>query len=217
MKKYLDIMRNNLLFGGITPLELESMLGCLEARSQSYGKKETILLSGSPIDFVGMVLSGSVKIIKEDMDGNDVLLAEIGVGELFGEVFACAEISHSPVSIVAMDNSEVMFFNYQKIITTCQRSCVFHAKLTENMLRILAQKNLLLNQKIDILSKRSLREKILCYFMYQSKGKRVFAIPLNREELASYLSADRSALSAELSKMQKDGLILYHKNQFEML
>ncbi|WP_317854115.1 Crp/Fnr family transcriptional regulator [Chakrabartyella piscis] len=217
MKKYFEIMKNNLLFGDITSEELESMLGCLEAKEQNYVKREVILFTGNPIDFVGMVLSGSVKIIKEDLDGNDMLLAEIGVGELFGEVFACAEISHSPVTIVAMDHTKVMFFKYQKIITTCQRSCVFHAKLTENMLKILAQKNLLLNQKIDILSKRSLREKILCYFMYQCKGEKKFSIPLNREELASYLCADRSALSAELSKMQKEGLIQYQKNQFELL
>ena len=169
------------------------------------------------MNFVGIVLCGGVNIINEDIDGNKLLLTEIGPGELFGEVFACAGIFHSTVTIVANGDTKVLCFNYDKIITTCHRSCIFHTKLIENMLKILAQKNLMLNQKIEIISKRSLREKLLCYFNYQCKGSKTFSIPLNREELASYLCADRSAVSNELSKMQKDGVIMYKKNQFELM
>lgn len=214
MKRYMNLIQSNLLFEGVSFSEFHSMLQCLNAKECDFMKNEVIIFTGTKIDFVGLVLSGSVKIIKEDREGNDLLLAEIGEGEIFGEAFACAGISSSPVTIVSNVNTKVLLFDYHKIITTCQRSCIFHAKLIENMLRIIAHKNLLLNQKIEVIGKRSLREKLLCYLEYQRKDAIEFSIPLNREELASYLCADRSAVSNELSKMQREGLISYHKNQF---
>lgn len=217
MEQYYDVMKKNMLFQGVSQSDFLAMLQCLGAKEQSFEKKEVVVFTGNKIDFVGVVLQGSVKIIKEDLDGNELFLAEVREGEVFGEVFACAEIFSSPVTIVANENTKVLFLNYHKIITTCQRSCIFHGKLIENMMKILAYKNLMLNQKIEILSKRSLREKLLCYLQYESKGERKFTISLNREEMASYLCADRSAVSNELSKMQKDGFIQYYKNKFEFI
>lgn len=217
MKHYFPLIQDNPLFQDIAYSDFSGMLGCLSAQERCYGKKEIILLTGDCVDFVGMVLTGGVKIVKETIEGHQLLLTEVGPGELFGEVFACAEVFHSPVTIVANEDTRVLFFDYHKIITTCKNSCVFHEKLTKNMLKILAYKNLQLNEKIEILSKRSLREKLLCYFEHQGRGRKAFEISLNREELASYLCADRSALSNELSKMQKDGLIQYQKNSFQLL
>lgn len=217
MKKYFDIAKNNPLFSEISPKDFGRLLNCLDAKEQFYDKNEPVLLAGDTIRFVGFIISGSVKIIKEDSSGNQTILAEVGPSDMFAETFACAGIINSPVSIIAGMKSEILFFDYRKIITTCKRSCEFHQILTENMLKIIAQKNLFLNQKIDIISKRTLREKILSYLEYAGNGTKRFAIPLNREELASYICADRSAVSNELSKMQREGIIKCEKNLFELL
>ncbi|MFI3171244.1 MAG: Crp/Fnr family transcriptional regulator [Eubacteriales bacterium] len=216
MNQYINVLRTNPLFGDISESELMSMLVCLNMKERSYKKKEMIVMAGQSINFVGVVIDGSVKIIKEDMDGNEVLLTEIGRGELFGEVFACAGITKSPVTIQTSEHTRILLLDYYKVISTCEKNCVFHKKLTENMLKILADKNLILNQKIEVISKKSLREKIMCYLVHQSKGRKRFTIPFNREALANYLCADRSAVSNELSKMQKDGVIRYKKNEFEI-
>ena len=174
-------------------------------------------MSGDAVNFVGMILSGSVQIIKEDPDGRVAILTELSISDIFGEVFACAGISHSPVTIQASEDSEILFIDYNKIITSCSSACPFHARLIENMLKLIAVKNLLLNQKIEILSKRTTKEKLLCYFDLQRGAARKFNIPFNREELARYLCVDRSAMSNELCKMRDEGLIRFIKNTFEIL
>ena len=132
-------------------------------------------------------------------------------------MFACAGIKVSPVTVSACSDCEILYLDFDKVSKPCCKSCSFHLSLIENMLKIIARKNLMLNQKIEILSKRTLREKLLCYFDYQRNNSAKFTISFNREQLASYLCANRSVVSAELSKMQDDGLILYSKNTFEIL
>jgi len=205
------------LFDWINFSDFSEMLICIDTKTKQYQKNQVILLSGNRIDFVGIVARGSVKILREDFGGNQTILTEVFPNDLFGEVFACAGILHSPVTIIASEDCEIVFLDYRKTVTTCCKSCTFHSLLIENMLKVIAKKNLMLNQKIDILSKRTLREKILCFLEYQRKGATQFAIHFNREELASYICADRSAVSAQLSKMQKDGLIRFAKNIFEIL
>ncbi len=205
------------LFNDILEKDFNSMLTCLSTIEKSYGKNEVILNEGEGVNFVGAVLEGSVKIIKSDYDGNEAIIAEIPEGDIFAEVFACAEVFKSPVSIISASKSRVLFFDYRKIITSCSSSCVFHQKLISNMLNVIANKSLYLNRRIDIISKKSLRGKILTYFYYESMGRKRFSISMKREELANFLCADRSALSNELSKMKKDGLIDYSKNEFVLL
>ena len=217
MKKIFETIKNNPLFDGIAFSDFEKMITCLSARAKSYKKDELILLSGDAVSFVGIILSGSVKIIKEDMDGRITILTELGVSELFAEVFACAGIDRSPVTVQAAENSEILFIDYKRIITSCANSCLFHTKLIANMLKLIAAKNLMLNSKIEILSKRTTREKLLLFFDMQRGAATKFTVPYNREELANYLCVDRSAMSIELGKMKKEGLINYNKNQFELL
>ncbi len=216
MEKSSNIIFNNSLFFGISKTEFSSMIDCLGASEKIYNKNQSIINEGDPINFVGIVLKGSLKIIKTDYNGNEIIIADISEGDIFAEVFACAEIHYSPVSIISSSESNILFFDYRKIISGCGTSCVFHQKLISNMLNIVARKCLYLNRKIDIISKKSLRDKILTYFYYESGGQSKFSISLNRGEMANFLSADRSALSNELSKMKKDGIIDYHKNKFEL-
>lgn len=217
MKTIFDSIQANRLFKGIGLDDFETMLDCVEGRVNAYEKGNVIQLAGDPVKQVGLVVSGSVQVMQEDSEGRQNLMAELGEGELFGEVFACAEVSSSPVTVLASTNCQVLHLNYHKVITACSSACSFHQILIKNMLALMAEKNLLLHQKIDILSRRTTRERLLLFFDYHRQGARRFTIPFSREELAAYLCVERSAMSAELSRMQRDGLILSHKNCFERL
>ena len=217
MKKIFETIKDNPLFQGIAFSDFEQMYGCLSARTAKYRKGDIVLLAGDTVNFVGLLLSGSVNIIKEDMEGRITIIAEAAVSEVFGEVFACAGITQSPVTVQAAEDAEIFFIDYRKIITSCSSACPFHTKLIENMLRLIAGKTLLLTQKIEILSKRSTREKLLCFFETQRGAARKFVIPFSREELAHYLCVDRSAMSNELCKMRDEGLLKFDKNSFEIL
>ena len=205
------------LFRDIAAANKAALLHCLEAKTQTYKKGELVLLSGDPLRHIGFVLSGGVKIIREDAEGNSAIIAELGAAEVFGEAFACAGVDISPISVLSSEDSEVLWINFRKVLGTCRNACSFHSQLIENMLRLIAEKNLLLSQKMDILSKRSTREKLLAFFDAQGAGEKQFAVPFTREEMAQYLCVDRSAMSGELSKMRNEGLIRYKKNAFEIL
>lgn len=217
MTEIFDKIKANPLFEGIDANSFEQMISCIEGRIKSYEKNEVILLAGEPVTAVGLVVCGRVQIVRENAEGRPNLMTELREGELFGEAFACAGISHSPVTAIAVQNCQVLHIQYRKIITTCPSVCPFHTRLIENMLTLMAHKSLILNQKIEILSKRTTRERLLLYFDIQRQGRSRFTLPLNREELAAYLCVDRSAMSAELSRMQKDGLIRYQKNEIVWL
>ncbi|MCL1982352.1 MAG: Crp/Fnr family transcriptional regulator [Clostridiales bacterium] len=216
MKKVFEAATKNPLFQGIAFRDFENMLNCLSATRVCYKKDDVVLLSGDTVKFVGLVLSGSVQVIREDIDGRVMLLNELGVSEIFGEVFACAGVNHSPVTVQAKEDAEILLVNYKKIITSCTAACPFHTRLIENMLKLIAAKSLVLNQRIEILSKRTTREKLLAFFDMQRGAAKKFTIPFNREELAQYLCVDRSAMSSELSKMRNEGLMSFSKNAFEI-
>ena len=217
MKKTFDAVKNNPLFAGIAFSDFENMLTCLSAKTVCYQKNDIILLTGDTVNFVGLVLSGYVQIIKEDAGGHIAILTELAVSDIFGEVFACAGVSHSPVTVQAAEDSEILFIDYKKIITSCTSACPFHTKLIENMLKLVAVKSLIMNQKIEILSKRTTREKLLTFFDIQRGMAKKFTIPYNREELAQYLCVDRSAMSNELCKMRDEGIIKFQKSTFEII
>ena len=217
MEKIFNIVRNNNLFDGITLNDFEKLYSCLSPIRKKFSKAEIILNAGDRADYVYIILSGSVKIFKNNLDGKDNILAELSVSEIFGEVFACANILHSHVTVVSLEESEVLFLNYKKIIASCQSSCCYHSKLISNMLKLVAEKNIMLHQKIELISKRTTRERLLLYLNIHSGGEKKFIIPHSRENLASYLCVDRSAMSNEFSKMQNEGIIKYNKNHFEFL
>lgn len=217
MKKIFEIAKNNPLFEEVSITEFEAMLNCLPTKKSTYKKDNIILLSGESTNFVGLILSGCIKIIKEDMNGNITILSKLSASEIFGEVFAFSESSHSPVTIQAVEETEVLFIDNNRVFTSCTNACQFHTRLIKNMLKLVAQKNLMLNQKIEILSKRTTRDKLLCFFDFQRGEESEFTIPFNREEMANYLCVDRSAMSNELCKMRDDGLIKFNRNEFEIM
>lgn len=218
MRQYLDFLAQNPLFDTLSRTELERALDCLDARTASFPKGSLIFLAGNPAERVGILLEGSAQVIREDLLGNREILGNLGPGDLFGEVFACAGVDTLPVSVAAVEPCTALLIDYRRIISLCPASCSFHSRMVENMLRILARKNLMLNRKMEALSARSTRDKLMTYLTACARdaGSLRFEIPFRRQELADYLSVDRSAMSAELGRMQRDGLLTFTRNRFQL-
>jgi len=219
MQKLHPVLLDCRLFAGIKGGELEKMLDCLSARQKSFAKNSFIFSEGDKIEQVGIVLSGTVHIVRDDFWGKRTIVTLIRPGELFGEAFACADVEKLPVSVLAAEDSEILFINTKRIIMTCPAACIYHSNLIKNLTVLLAERSVALIQKLEHITQASTREKLLSYLSEEARlaGKNTFCIPFNREELAGYLSVERSAMSAELSKMRKDGLIVFQKNNFELL
>lgn len=217
--EYLSILNKIQLFQGISENELENMLKCLDANIKQFDKEDIIIMTGSEINSVGIVLSGNVKIIEENIFGNQSIIAEIGEGHIFAETFACAGIEKSPVTVIASSACKIMFISFQRIIKSCSSACTFHTRLIRNMLHMIASKNLMLKDKIELLSQRTTRDKLLNYLNSMVKRQKTtkIVIPFNRNELADFLSVDRSAMSRELCKLRDEGVIEFNKNEFEIL
>ena len=207
------------LFQGVSEEELTAVLPCLKTRRVSYKKSETIFLEGQPVQDIGIVLSGEVHVIKEDYEGRRSVITSAQAGELFGEAFACAGVHQIPVSVVTAADSEIAFISLTHVLTSCSNACQFHSRIIQNLLRMIAEKNLRLNQKIDFMSQKTTKEKMLSYLFAQAKqmGSSDFSIPFDRQALADYLGVERSAMSAELSKLRREGKIDYYKNHFRLL
>jgi CRP/FNR family transcriptional regulator, dissimilatory nitrate respiration regulator len=214
-----NVLENVSLFNSIQKTEINDILNCLDSSTKSYTKNQIIIREGMEISNLGIVIDGSVQVIREDIMGNRMIVASLSTGEIFGETFACAGIEASPVSVIADEPSIILWISIRRIVTPCSTSCGFHSQLIMNLLKILAKKNLYLNNKMELLSKRSIREKIVSYLVEQANQHKtsVFDIPLNRNEMADYLCIDRSAMSRELSKLKDEGVLDYHKNSFRFL
>lgn len=206
------------LFQGISLEEIQKMLNCLGAEKKKFGKTDIIYHAGDKIQSMGMVLSGRVHIENDDLWGNKSMLDNIEPGAVFAETYACVPEEPLMVNVVAAEASEILFLNVRQLIQTCSNVCTYHSQLIQNLLMISAQKNLNLSRRIFHTSSKSIRGRLLSYLSFQARhqGKSEFIIPFNRQQLADYLSVDRSALSNELSKMQKDGLLKVNKNCFSL-
>ena len=207
------------LFEGITPEERRGMLGCIGYHVAAFRKGDIIAFEEENIRNVGIVLSGSVDMIKEDVWGNKLLVARMGKDEIFGETFAWGKNKSSAVTFTVSEDAKILVIPLDRVMHSCTNTCVCHHQLVENMVHIIADKNRDLLRKIEVISKRTIREKLLAYLSIQSQTQesRYFEIPLGRTELAEYLGVDRSALTRELAKMRDDGLIDYDKNCFRIL
>lgn len=212
----LSVLRTSGIFSGISEEETEKMLHCLEVRPETFQKDEYILRAGDRVEAFGVVITGKVMIIQEDFWGNRNILAAVGAGHCFAETFACSPGAVLNVSVIAETNVQVLFLNVKRILTTCPSTCSHHNRMIRNLLSELAEKNLRLNEKITHLGQRSRRAKILSYLSAEAQrhGRAEFDIAFSRQQLADYLSVDRSGLSMELSRMQEEGLLEYRKNHF---
>lgn len=219
MKKYLQDLRSCPLFAQIAEDDLLRMLTCLGAKVETFDKKYTIFAEGGPARYIGILLTGGAQVIRIDYYGNRSILTEITPGEVFAEAFACAEVEAIPVSVIASEPSEIMLIDCSHILHTCTNHCGFHQQLIYNLMKDLAFKTMLFHQKVEITSKRSTRDKLLTYLAMQAKknGTNSFDIPFDRQELADYLEVDRSGLSAEISRLRREGVLESEKFHFTLL
>lgn len=219
MKNFFDILRRCPLFYNIDDKNLTAILGCLGAKKIFYRKNETVFAEGDPAKYIGVVLSGRVQVERVDYYGNRSLLGNVEPSQLFAEAFACGKTEILPVSVVAMEDTEVLLIDCNRLVHTCSNACEFHSQLILNLLKIVANKNIHLNQKSEIISKRTTREKLWAYLMLLAKenSSNTFTVPFNRQELADYLEVDRSGLSSEIGKMVKEGVLECHRSKFKLL
>ncbi len=219
MNASLSLIARSPLFQGIATDELEALLSCLGAHQRSYPKGTAIFRVGDVTSTMGIVLEGSVRLEKEDYWGNRSILASFGIGQSFGEVYACEAELPFDINAVAAEDAVVLLVDVRKITTLCSSSCAFHARLIRNLLGIIAKRTHALTKKIEHTAKRTTRDKLLSYLSEQAEAAQSnrFSLPFDRQELADYLSVDRSAMCAELSRMKKDGIVNFRKNQFEIM
>lgn len=207
------------IFTGIEETDLNALTNCLQAVKKTYMKDEIIFDTGDKITAVAYVLDGLVQLSKDDYDGNKVIIGNISATETFGESMVCAGIKKSLVSAKALENTQILFLDFSRILSICSNNCKFHKQLIENMIKIISFTNINLQDRIELLSKKSLRERIL-YMLFKEKQKSdkiVFEIPYSREQMAEFICADRSALSRELSNMKAENIIDYQKNIFKII
>lgn len=204
-------MTSSPLFRDIAPADLASLLDCLDARERAYEKGAWLLRRGEWTDRLGLVLSGTVHILRENFWGSRSIVGLAGPGEIFAESYALAG-EPLEVSVLAASDARVLFLRVETALTGC-------GQLTRNLTALLAEKNLTLTRKMRHMARRTTREKLLSYLSAQAlrSGGPEFDIPMDRQQLADYLAVDRSAMSAALGKLRDEGVLEFRKNHFRLL
>ena len=218
MEHHLPLIGRSPLFANIDAADLAPMLQCLGARKRTFPKGSYLFRVGDRTTAMGIMLEGSVRLEKEDYWGNRTILASFGPGQSFAEVYACEPGLPLDLNVVAAEDALVLLMDVRRVTSLCPASCAFHARLVRNLLGIVARRAHALTRKIEHTSQRTTRAKLLSYLSDQAEAAHAsrFVIPFDRQELADYLSVDRSAMCAELSRMRKEGIIDFHKNVFEL-
>lgn len=213
---YTEILMKSPFFKGVPKEEISLILSRLSARHRKYGTGETILWEGDRVQEVGILLTGSARSMKTDLDGRQVLITLLSPGSYIGVLLAASKARTSPVSVQAQAPSQVLFMPIGEILR--RSDCPCHATLLENLLNGIAEKALVLHDRNNCLIQPSIREKVLTFLTMESKieGACTFQLAMGRDAMAEYLNVDRSALSRELSRMKRDGLIDYHKSWFKL-
>lgn len=216
MEQYLTTLSNSNLFKTFDKKDISSILSCLSPTIKNYTKNEIIFSEGDTVHSIGIVLEGNLHIIKTDYWGNNQLLTQISESDMFGETFSCLEKNNINVNVISVNNSTVLFLDINRILTVCSSTCPNHNKIILNLLHLMAEKNYYLNEKVSVLTQRTIREKLLTFFSQQATlhNSRSFQIPFNRQQLADYLSVDRSAMSTELNKLIKEKILSADKSTF---
>ncbi|MBQ8458623.1 Crp/Fnr family transcriptional regulator [bacterium] len=218
MIEELEKVKDSILIKGIKTQELSSMLGCLRCVIKKYDKGETVISEGDKINKFGLLIEGKLQVVQYDYLGNKSVVSVIEPKQIFGEAFAYVD-KISSLDVEAIEKSKVLFLDSDKLSTPCENCCTFHKQLVKNLLYTISNKNVNLTQKIECMSQRTTKEKLLTFLSLESikNNSKEFTISLDRQALADYLGVERSAMSAELSKLRNDGIIECEKNWFKLL
>lgn len=218
MEKYLPLLQSSPLFTHIASSEIIAMLHCLGATITTKPKDSYILTTGDTTNYIGFILTGSVLICQEDILGHRNIITNALPGDTFAEAYAAVPKIPLNVSVVAKENCSFLKLDMQRVLATCPTHCKQHGQMINNLVTVLARKNIVMNEKITHTSKRSTRNKILSYLsaQVQKNNSLTFTIPFDRQQLADYLCVERSAMSVELSKLQSEGLLTTNRNVFTL-
>lgn len=213
-----QFLTTTLLFRGTTADEAKAMLSCMNSFEKTYKKGDIIYHAGECTENMGLVLSGSVNITIDDVWGGSTILGQVSSGQLFAETYACVPGEPMMVSVTANENSEILFLNASRLMTSCKNACPYHSMLIHNLLAVSAYKNLALSMRSIHTSQKSIRGRLISYLSEQARrsGSYQFTVPFDRQQLADYLGVDRSAMSNELSKMKRENILTYEKNHFSL-
>lgn len=219
MQNYLPILRNCPFFTGLNDEEILSILHCVNASKVSKPRGSYIFRAGDSTEVMGLVLSGSALIIQEDLWGHRNIFSKCNTGDFFGEPYAANPGAVLNISVVAETDCDLLFLNVKRLLVSCPTVCDHHQKLIRNLVSVLANKILIFNDKITHISKRTTRDKLLSYLSAESvrHASLSFDIPFDRQQLADYLCVERAAMSVELSKLQKEGILKTNRNHFELI
>ncbi|MBR3486836.1 MAG: Crp/Fnr family transcriptional regulator [Clostridia bacterium] len=217
MKKYADVLKGSKLFANVSEGEILAMLACLDAKERHYKEGEYVFHQGETVDSVSVLAEGALLVQADDYWGNRSIITSVSPGELFGQAYLAGEAIMNDVA--AAKDSTVVFFDAKRVLTTCSSACPFHNQVIRNLFFALSETNLRLVTKLGHIQKRTTREKLMSYLSLMAKkaGSNSFTIPFNRQELADFLSVDRSAMSAELCRMRDEGLLRFNKSSFTLM
>lgn len=217
--EYIPTLSKVPLFASISETELNGMLHCFNSTVKCYHKEGLIANEGEDYTGIGVILSGSVIVSKVNEQGERVVISKFGKGQMFGEMIAFSRKNRWPATVTATEETEIISVNPNLIVNTCGNACGSHRQLIINMLGIISNKALMLNTKVEYLSKKSMRGKLAKYILEQKKGKKTqnFEVDMNRNELSDFLNVSRPSMSRELGRMKDEGLIDFHKQTFKIL
>ena len=210
MKEFLYVFKTSPLFSGMNDDEILDFLNCIGAKIIQKRKNEYILCEGETTDCIGMLLTGSAVIVQDDLWGHRNVISKISPGNLFAEPFAIIKTAVLNVSVISEHDSKILMLDISKSMQ--------YSLPIRNLILILSEKLLIFNDKITHMSKRKTRDKLLSYLSAESvrQGKLSFDIPFDRQQLADFLCVERSAMSLEISKLQKEGILKTNKNHFQL-
>ena len=216
MQKYIPVLMKTQLFSGVGENDIEAMLACMQAKLCSYKKGEYVLRQGERVGNIMVLVRGKLHIQRDDYWGNRSIISVVSPGEMFGEAYAAPESGPILNDVLALEDSAVIFFDVKRIISVCPSACKFHSIAVQNLFFAISEKNRNLVRKLGVMSRRTTREKLIAYLSDEAKRQRSssFSIPFNRQQLADFLSVDRSAMSNELCRMRDEGLLEFEKNRF---
>lgn len=216
MQKYYSKIKSSPLFYGMTDSELDRMLECFGAYVKEYENGDMIIRQGDIISKIYLILDGEVNVEKETYWGRRIIIQKLYANNSIGLSLVASKSVESNINALCVERALVLILNYEKCSQMCQNACTHHGILIRNLFKIISKENIELIEKIENISQKTIRDKLLTYLSNESQKNRsnVFEIPFNRQELADYLNIDRSAMSFELSKLKSEGLINYKKNKF---
>ena len=219
MKNYVPVLKKTRLFAGVAEDDLAAMLSCLKAGTGSCKKGNYVYRQGERVDRLSILVAGKLQIQKDDSWGNRTIVGTVGVGDMFGEEYVAPKSSVLLNDVMAIEDSVIVTLDAMRVLTVCSSLCRFHTRVIQNLVFSISEKNRRLMHKLDHVSRRSTREKLISYLSEEAQlqGSTKIVIPFNRQQLADFLSVDRSAMCKELARMRDEGMLNFEKNSFELL